>query len=62
MWFIVVIWDVETKHGLFNMVVLVYMHRKDAKKAFFKNTHKCILSIFEHIEKRVEVFQESRNA
>ena len=53
---------VETKHSLFNMVVLVYMHRKNAKKAPKKSTHKCVFSVFKRIKKRVEVFQGSRNA
>ena len=38
MWFIVVVWGVETKHSLFGMVVLGYMHRKDAKKKLQKKT------------------------
>ena len=62
MWFMVVIWGVETKHSLFGMVVLVYMHRKNAKKAFFKTPINAFFSVFEHIKKRVEVFQGSRNA
>ena len=62
MWFIVVVWGVETKHSLFGIVVLVDMHRKNAKKLQKKSTHKCIFSVFEHIKKRVEVFQGLRNA